>query len=758
VAVWFVPVVLAAVAALHGAGAIRQKVDPPILAALGASMDSRTAAPVWMSGILREDAAISPDGVSLLVDVDRVNVEGADRPVRGRVQIGVSGDPGDRAVALWTRGRRIGAPVLVRRPQIWLNPGGPSERWQTLRRPFDLAGTIKSAQLIDVSPGSWLAEVRARARRHLRTSVRDAVGEGSAASVVTAILIGDRTGLAPDTIRGLQMAGTYHVIAISGGNIAIVVLLSLSVLRLVIRSPRAIALAAIAVVTIYGGVVAEQASVERAVGAAVLVLSLEVFGLRARPLRIFGCVALGVVIADPLAVVDVGAWLSFGATLGIIVMAPLILDRLPGAKRPVLRPMMMLLSATIAAELMLIPISAAVFSRVGAAGLLLNFVAIPAMTVAQVAGSMAALLLAIWPAAASAAGSVAALGAALLLRTGDVVTFVPWLSWQTPPVSAFWTATYYGAGLAALTWPHRRAVRRAAIAVAATCLAVIVTSPNLSPAAPAHGRLRVAILDVGQGDAIAVQFPTGQSLLVDAGTSSPGFDTGARIVQPALWSLGIRRLDWLALTHGDLDHAGGAASVLRDLRPREVWEGVPVWRDPRVQGLRAAAQQSGAAWRRLVKGDAFEVGSVLVDAMHPPLPDWERQKIRNDDSIVLRLRFGSIAVWLTGDIGVAVEAGLPTGDESAAALRILKVPHHGSRTSSSPPFLRALLPHVALVSAGRGNTFGHPAPDVLTRYEQLGIEVFRTDRDGAIIIETDGRDADIRTAGGRRYRLSYTGS
>jgi competence protein ComEC len=131
-----------------------------------------------------------------------------------------------------------------------------------------------------------------------------------------------------------------------------------------------------------------------------------------------------------------------------------------------------------------------------------------------------------------------------------------------------------------------------------------------------------------------------------------------------------------------------------------------------------------------------------VRAWHPPPPDWERQRVRNDDSLVLEIRYGDVSIVLPGDIGRDVEAGL-TPVMPPARVRVLKVPHHGSATSSSMPFLAALRPQIAIVSCGRANRFGHPSPAVLARYRQVGAAVYRTDLQGAITITTDGRTVNV---------------
>jgi competence protein ComEC len=139
---------------------------------------------------------------------------------------------------------------------------------------------------------------------------------------------------------------------------------------------------------------------------------------------------------------------------------------------------------------------------------------------------------------------------------------------------------------------------------------------------------------------------------------------------------------------------------------------------------------------------------VLV--IHPDLPDWERQRVRNDDSLVFDLRWRDVSLLLTGDIGRSVERAR-LSNIAPAPMRIVKIPHHGSLTSSSIEFVRALAPTIAVVSAGRGNHFGHPVPEVLQRYEEVGAEIFRTDRDGAVMVDTDGKSIHVQSFTGRTY-------
>ena len=312
-----------------------------------------------------------------------------------------------------------------------------------------------------------------------------------------------------------------------------------------------------------------------------------------------------------------------------------------------------------------------------------------------------------------------------------------------PPVLVI----YYGA-LTLLLWRggtrHARTVGLVLLAAAAVWIVSAPSRPALT-GYPSAGWMRVSFLDVGQADATLVQAPGGWSLLVDAGGSvAARSDIGSRVVVPALWALGVRRLDVAVLTHGDPDHLGGMGAVLRDFAPREVWEGIPVPADNQLGAFHRAAGAAGARRRRVTAGDRFDMDGVSVAVAHPPLPDWERVQVRNDDSVVLDVRYGDVAVLLPGDIGREVE-GRVVAALDPVPLRIVKVPHHGSAGSSSPALVVATSPCVAVVSAGAANTFGHPAPEVVRRYRDAGALVLETGRDGAVTVETDGRQVLVRT-------------
>jgi competence protein ComEC len=604
-----------------------------------------------------------------------------------------------------------------------------------------------------VARGSCWSEAVGGVRAFSRGAIAAAVGRWSAqsAAIVSAIVIGDRAGLDDAVQRSLQEAGTYHVIAISGGNIAILAGLMLGAFRIAGWLGRAAMLASIVVLVVYAALVGGGASVDRATLMAVVYFAGRALDQRSPPLNTLWVVAAILEAAAPLSVTDPAFALTFGATFSILLVGPLVLV----SDRPrLVQAAATLLAASVAAEAALFPVSALVFSRITFAGLALNFLAIPLMAVAQIAGMAVVPIALVSSRLAALCGLFAHIGAAGLVWSAGLVRFAPALTYRVAAPPLWAVGLYYGGAMVSwILWTRMRQARLAAAGVALAGAVWILGEPWAWWAARGDGRLHVTFIDVGQGDSMVLRFPRGSTLLVDTGglTFGSGFDVGDRVVGPVLRQMGIRRLGRVALTHGDPDHIGGAPSVLREFRPSEVWEGIPVPRFAPLNALRVEAEAMDARWTNVYRGDEVWIDGVEVRAESPTPGDWERQRVRNDDSLVLEVRWRDVSILLTGDIGKAIERGLTI---APSPLRVLKVPHHGSRTSSSVEFVRALRPQAVVFSVGRSNHFGHPAPDVLQRYRDVGAAIFRTDQDGAVMLDTDGRSIDVHTFTGRQLELS----
>ena len=744
---------------LLGSTARQESIDTPLRLALdrelhgfrvGATQLPESNRPLPTRLRLTEDASVEDDLATLRARVVAIRPHDVWVPADGGAVLSVSGSASQLRFTEWRRGRVLEAPVVFRRPARFLDDGVPDFERDAALDGVSVLGTIKSGLLVQVvHRATAIGELAADARAYVRRAVADRVAPHStlSAAIVDAVLIGDRSGL-PDDIRSrLQIAGTYHVIAISGGNIAILAaVITVAFVPLGIAGRPAAGLTLVCLVA-YALVVTSGPSVWRATLVAVVYLAARLLDHRTAPWQACAVAAALLAVGEPLDVRNAGFLLTFGATAALLVAIGR--GRVHGGEGRYGRRWISWLAASIGAsaavEIVLLPVMAETFSRVTAAGLVLNIVAVPAMAVVQIAGLV--VVLAPIEAVGAAAGWIAHIGASAILDSARLVDVAPWLAIRVPSPSPTTVAIYY-VGLAACLWSPTRKTRLAGLVALGLCGLVIITG---SPARQNIRGLRLTMFDVGQGDALMVQVGE-RAVMVDAGGSPFGgsFDIGSRVLEPALWARGVSAIDTLLLTHGDPDHIGGALTLIDDFNPRHLWQGIPVPRASSLQAVLERAVASGSVLEQRRDGEEFGLDEARLLVLHPPPPDWERQRVRNDDSVVIEILYHDVALLLTGDIGADVERAI-IPRLVPAQTRILKVAHHGSRTSTSRELLEAWRPQIALISCGRANPFGHPAPEVIARLEAFGARIYRTDLDGEITVDTDGQHLVVTTFTGERH-------
>jgi competence protein ComEC len=674
---------------------------------------------VRILGVVRGDSLERAGRLVLSIDASSVEVAGRVEPCSGRARVEVGGEAprprlldGDR-VALWA-GLRA------------------ARRAEAVRNGFAAFGYCKSARLVERGAAvRSLRTVAARVREGARGSIVRSMLPGTERGLVLAMVLGDRSEVDEATSEAFRASGTYHVLALSGAQVALVAGLIVAGLRFLRAGPWAQATVTASTIGIYALLVGGDVPVVRAALMASAVLAGRALELDTDASNLLGLAGLLLLADRPSAAADVGFQLSFGATLGILVLASPLTRGVP---RLPLR-VDLAVAASVAAQCSLAPVLATWFHRLAPAAVLLNVAAVPLSAAVLLAGLGVLLVAPFGNGVGRAAGEVAWVAARALRASGDLGPLGPWLDLRVASPT-FLALALHAAGLGSLY----RGRRRRGLALLAACHLALVAGrfPGW-----ADGRLHLTVIDVGQGDSLLLRSPSGRAILVDAGGSrDPRFDPGERRVAPELWGLGVRRLDALVVTHAHPDHVGGAPFLQHAFGVSQLWEGPAPLDDPVWRSAFARLEHSEAARMSVARGMGADWDGVRIAVLGPVRPRRPPYRVRNEDSVVLDVTLGEVHLLLTGDVAAEAEAALRLPPSL-----VVKVPHHGSRSSSHPAFVARAAPRLAVVSAGAHNPFGHPHPEVLERYRVQGALVLRTDRDGTIEISTDGRQVWVRAAG-----------
>lgn len=678
---------------------------------------------VQVVGVVASLPQLQQRGERFLFDVERVVTENATVPQRisiARYFAGYRETAPANAKSEFRPGERWQLTVRLKRPHGTYNPHGfDFEEW-ALERNIRATGYLRTisdnARLAPlIYRPSYMIE---RVREAVRERFQSVLGDAPYAGVLLALAIGDDDAINDDDWETFRRTGTVHLMSISGLHVTMVASLGFALVfalwrrieRLALRLParKAAAVAGVVMAGVYALLAGFAVPTQRTFYM-LAVLAAALWSGRAVSMSLVLCWALlVVVILDPWAVLAPGFWLSFGAVALLAYAGSHRLAR-PGWLKESVRAQWVI-------TLGLTPLLLALFQQVSMISPVANAFAIPLISLVV---TPLALLGAVIPVDTLLLAAHAVMGWCMrLLQMGAELPVAVWQQ-HAPPA---WAVI---AGIVGISWmllPRGFPMR---------WLGGVGLAPMflLLPATPPSGALHAAVLDVGQGLSVVLQ-TANHTLLYDAG---PGYskdaDSGNRIVIPYLRGQGVGRLDGMVLSHDDSDHTGGAASVMKGLPVG--WMASPLPAGHPLQGM-AGRDVSCFA------GQSWTWDGVQFEMLHPLQQSYSIDKLRdNDRSCVLKVVSMHGSLLIAGDIERATELELLERAGRSLEADVLIVPHHGSKTSSTPEFVQQVDPQVAIMTAGYRNRFGHPKKEVLERYREIGSTIYRSDRDGAILIDFD---------------------
>lgn len=693
-------------------------------------------------------------------------------------------------------GDRIRLTAKLRLPRNFRNPGAFD--YESYLHGLNIS-TLASVKLedIEVLPGTsgsrfgfWRSRVRNSILRHIHQS---GLWSKEDAAIFAAMIVGDDSLLLRDVRQEFQQTGVYHLLVVSGMNVALLALAIFWLARRLRLPEWPASLLTIGLSVFYAYIAGMGVPIMRAV---LMLSSFLVARLLYRDrsgLNATGFAALVVLALSPAALFEPGFQLTFLALLAITGISLPILERasapyrsaskhldttgydlalepklaqfrldlrlvagrlqqfigkraariiVTSAAAAVLGLFELLLVSAITQAVLVLPMRA-YFHRAAILGVPANILVLPLAGLMLNTGVAAIALSYVSLPFAKLAAALAAGALHWTLVCLHFLSHLQFTQWRIPdPTVLLALLAVVGILLAFFAVRKQRAIAFAGL-VALFLSNGIVATYHAAPRIE-NGKLEVTVIDVGQGDSLLVVSPEGRTMLIDGGGSigpvRSEFDFGEDVVAPYLWSRGLDHLDVVALTHAHGDHIGGLPRIIEDFHPAELWVGI----NPETTALLhlyEMANENHVAIRRHVAGDALDWSGTKVRVLSPPA-DWQPTERRNNDaSLALLVGYGDTRALLAGDLEKKMERFVALESPRAD---LLKVAHHGSDTSTTPELLAAVHPHFAVISAGYQNSFGHPRQVVLDRLQAAQVHTYRTDLQGAVTFLLDGKRVEAR--------------
>ena len=582
---------------------------------------------------------------------------------------------------------------------------------------------FSDARVTTVRGPSALERLRAATGRALDTLY------GARAPLAKALVIADDHDVDPEIRDQFADAGIVHMLSVSGLHVAILGEGVAIVFALIRLTRRRVHMATILTVVCYVAVIGAPSP---AVRSAAMLAASRIALLRQRPTSDWAALALGAVLplVDPREVTALGYQLSV-AGMAALLASGRLLRRLGKSGGGRIAALGRECATTVIATAVSAPVVAAAFGRLSLVGPATNLIVAPLFGLLQPALFLSLLVSPV----RSVAGVVADGAAVLMDLVSAVATFganVPGSVLAVAPSRSVTLALCVAAVALVIACAARYWARPLLVAAGSACVAAWLP---LLPSA--GGMLELHMIDVGQGDAIALRTPAGRWVVIDAGPAWERGDAGESTVAPYLERRG-GEVAIFALSHPHADHVGGAAAVISRLPTAVMWDAARVFGGDRYAAALETARAHAVEWIRVRPGLTRVLDGVSFEVLAPDSAWTADRDDPNTSSVVIRASYGRVHLLLTGDAEQEEEGWLLDHYPGALSADVLKVAHHGSATSSTDAFLDAVRPRLALISVGQRNRYGHPSPEILQRLDDRHIDVLRTDRDGGIVVRTDG--------------------
>ncbi len=726
---------------------------------------------VTISGVVVDPVAHSPGRMTMIVDVQSTETNSTSRSVSGNLRL-TWREP-DTAVF---RGDTITVQARLRPPFGMRNPGGFDYGTYLKRHGIHAMATVRGPNRIQVRPpgvrdvGAWMGHQIDQWRNQVRQAAISTL-EQPARGVFLGMIVGEQNDIPGQVRDAFMTTGTVHIISISGSHLGLLAVFSFFVVRGITRrmpaqwlerlscvlTPTQLAvLVTVPMVVFYTLLSGSHVATVRSLMMILLYLFAVWIGYERHSVTALSLAALLTTLSDPKAIYDLSFQLSYVSVLAIALSLRWIKrdDEASDFPRP---PMTKLrhwwnqyMVMTLAVTLSTVPLVAYYFNQVAWLGIFANAVVVPLVGLVVVPLGLGASIVVLL-------GGLDQLPLSWIQQdimhsltafVGMVAT-IPGAKWHVASPSILAVAGCYLC-LLVMCFSLKKVLRWVSAGMVILCLVWWVWSPRYVFEKDA---LRVAFLDVGQGDATVLELPGGQTVLVDGGVAYERWDMGRMVVGPYLWDRGIRRLDHVIATHPQVDHVGGLPWILNNFEIGQYWSNGVRRMKPFYQALETASQEKGLVERVAWEGqEIVNQGRCRIRSLNPPLverrgtepsPDHISGTALNNLSVVLSVTCGTHSILLTADLEDDALTRL-TGHPLVQSATIVKIPHHGAKSSLNQRWIDQLHATIAVVSSGRVNPYGHPAQAVLRAYRHKQMSLYRTDADGAIVLFADPDSGESR--------------